>query len=45
MAFAYIPYEGFDCDYYTDIYVRLDTEGEIYSDEYQTGVSNSTRTA
>ena len=38
MAFAYIPYEGFDCDYYTDIYVRLDTEGEIYSDEYQTGV-------
>ena len=38
MAFAYIPYEGFDCDYYTDIYVRLDTEGEIYSDEYQAGV-------
>ena len=38
MAFAYIPYEGFDCDYYTDIYIRLDTEGEIYSDEYQTGV-------
>ena len=38
MAFAYIPYEGFDCDYYTDIYIRLDTEGQIYSDEYQTGV-------
>ena len=38
MAFAYIPYEGFDCDYYTDIYIRLDTEGEIYSDEYQAGV-------
>lgn len=29
---------GFDCDYYTEIYVRLDTEGVIYSDEYQTGV-------
>ncbi len=38
MGFAYIPYEGFDCDYYTEIYVRLDTEGVIYSDEYQTGV-------
>ena len=38
MAFAYIPYGGFDCDYYTDIYIRLDTEGEIYSDEYQAGV-------
>lgn len=38
LAFAYIPYEGFDCDYYTEIYVRLNTEGEIYSDEYQSGV-------
>ena len=38
MGFAYIPYEGFDCDYYTEIYVRLDTEGEIYSDEYNAGV-------
>ena len=38
LAFAYILPEGFDCDYFTEIFVRLDAEGEIYSDEYTSGV-------
>ena len=33
-AFAYLTREGFDCDYFTEIYVRLDSDAQIYSDEY-----------
>lgn len=33
-GFLYIPEDGFDVDYYTEVYLSLDTAGEIYSDEY-----------
>ena len=33
-AFVYLPYEGFDLDYYTEIFVDIDAPGEIYSEEY-----------
>ncbi len=33
-AFAYIPYDGFDVDYYSEIFVDIETTGDIYSDEY-----------
>lgn len=34
-GFMYIPEEGFDSDYYTDIYVRLDGRYQLYSEEYE----------
>ncbi|HHX12156.1 MAG TPA: ABC transporter permease, partial [Clostridiales bacterium] len=34
-AFAYIPENGFTVDYYTEIMLLMDTQGEIYSDEYE----------
>lgn len=33
-AFAVIPMEGFDTDYYTEVYLRYPDLGYIYSDEY-----------
>ena len=33
-GFVYIPYGGFNLDYYSEIFVDLDTVGSIYSDEY-----------
>ncbi len=33
-GFMYMTREGFDEDIYTEIYVKLDTDAEIYSDEY-----------
>ena len=33
-GFIYLLPEAFDLEYYTEIYVKLDTDGEIYSDEY-----------
>ena len=37
-AFFCIPRDGFDTDYYTSIYVTLDQDEAIYSDEYQDAV-------
>ena len=37
-GFIYIPKDGFDTDYYTDIYVRLADRYELYSDEYDEAV-------
>ncbi|SOC01198.1 ABC transporter permease [Pseudobutyrivibrio ruminis] len=34
-GFIYINKGGFDVEYYTDIYVKLDSDLEIYSDEYK----------
>lgn len=34
-GFMYIPESGFDTDYYTDIYIRLDERYELYSQEYE----------
>jgi len=37
-GFLYIPPDGFDIDYYTDIYLTLQEGGYIYSDEYEAAV-------
>lgn len=34
-GYIYIPMDGFSTDYYTDIYVCVDSEGYVYSDEYE----------
>lgn len=34
-GYIYIPADGFSTDYYTDIYVCVDSEGYVYSDEYE----------
>lgn len=34
-GFVYIPESGFDADYYTEIYVRLEETLPLYSDEYE----------
>ena len=34
-GFMYIPQSGFNMDYFTEIYVKLDSDLEIYSDEYK----------
>lgn len=34
-GYIYIPADGFSTDYYTDIYVCVETEGYVYSDEYE----------
>ncbi len=34
-GFFYIPYEGFDVDYYTEIYVKFDKDFALYSEEYK----------
>ncbi|MCM1104407.1 MAG: FtsX-like permease family protein [Clostridium sp.] len=34
-CFAYIPKEGFCFDYYSELYVKLDSDLEIHSDAYQ----------
>ena len=34
-GYIYIPSDGFSTDYYTDIYVCVDAEGYVYSDEYE----------
>ena len=40
-GFFYIDKAGFDVDYYTEIYVRLNKGGEIYSSEYKKAVSDA----
>jgi len=34
-SFVYLPYEGFDVDYYTEIFVKFAEEFPLYSDAYQ----------
>lgn len=34
-CFAYMPVEGFCFDYYSELYVKLDSDLEIHSDAYQ----------
>lgn len=34
-GYIYIPMDGFSTDYYTDIYVCVDSQGYVYSDEYE----------
>lgn len=37
-GYIYIPKDGFSADYYTDIYVTVESEGDVYSDEYEQSV-------
>ncbi len=34
-GFMYIPMDGFDCDYYTEVFIKFDQDCIIYSDQYQ----------
>lgn len=34
-GFLYLPEEAFDCDYYTEVFVKLNQDYQIYSDEYK----------
>lgn len=34
-GFAYIPYDGFDVDYYTEAYVKLEEDYRLYTDDYK----------
>lgn len=34
-GYIYIPADGFSTDYYTDIYACVESEGYVYSDEYE----------
>ncbi len=34
-GFVYIPYEGFDFDYYTELYVKFAEDLPLYSDAYE----------
>lgn len=34
-GFVYILPEAFDCDYYTEVFIKFDHDYEIYSDEYE----------
>lgn len=34
-GYIYIPMDGFSTDYYTDIYICVESEGYVYSDEYE----------
>ena len=40
-GFFCIPEDGFDTDYYTSIYVTLDQDEQIYSDEYQAAIDSA----
>ena len=40
-GFAYLLEEGFDTDYYTEIYLDTDAKGMIYSDEYETAIDEA----
>ena len=37
-GFVYLLPEGFDTDYYTEVFLRLEDDYEIYSDEYEAAV-------
>ena len=40
-GFIYIPEAGFNTDYYTDIYVRLDERYPLYSEEYDAAIDEA----
>lgn len=40
-GFIYIPEAGFNADYYTDIYVRLDERYPLYSEEYDAAIDEA----
>ena len=40
-GFVYIPAEGFNTDYYTEIYITIPRDGKIYSDEYNDCIENA----
>ncbi|MBQ1407790.1 MAG: hypothetical protein IIY88_06620, partial [Eubacterium sp.] len=37
-TFFFVPKEAFDVDYYTNLYLTLDADGEIFSDELNDGL-------
>lgn len=37
-GYVYIPLDGFSTDYYTDIYLCVDADGYVYSDEYEENI-------
>ncbi len=37
-GFLYLPPEGFESEYFTEIYVKLPDSGEIFSDEYESAL-------
>jgi len=37
-GYLYIPMDGFSLDCYTDIYLTVEAEGELYSEEYETAI-------
>ncbi len=40
-AVFYVPEEAFTSEYYTEVYLTTDTEGEIYSDAYDTSIDDA----
>lgn len=40
-GFTYLTREGFDTDYFTEIYVDIAAEGMIYSDDYEQAVDDA----
>lgn len=34
-GFLYLPEDAFDCEYYTEVFVKLDQDFQIYSTEYE----------
>lgn len=40
-AFVYIPKDGFSLDYFTEINIRLESEGEVYSAEYKNAIERN----
>ena len=40
MGFVYLPYGGFDVDYYSEIFVDVNAPGEIYSTEYNDALAD-----
>ena len=37
-GYVYIPKDGFSTDYFTDIYLCVESEGYVYSDEYESSI-------
>lgn len=40
-GFAYLTADGFDTDYFTEVYIDLDAKGVIYSEEYESAISDA----
>ena len=39
-GFIYVPADGFESDYYTEIFLSMGDRGDIYSDEYKTALND-----